>query len=109
MEGCVTAVLAVRQDKLATDIVHKATDHTLEQFLLQGNERVYKTNQDIWVDVIAAGRKEGVVKKNLTDDRIIEIIRSLNALLVMRNESPSNQRAFLKDVLIPAIVVSPKI
>lgn len=104
LEGCVTGVNGVRQDKLANDIIHKATDHTLEQFLLEGNERVYKTNQDIWLDVIAAGRKEGVVKDHLSDDRIIEIIRSINALLAMRNDSAANQRAFLKDVLLPAIL-----
>ena len=107
LEGCITGVSSVRQDKLANDIIQKATDHTLEQFLLQGNERVYKTNQDIWLDVIEKGRREGVVKEHLSDDRIIEIIRSINALLVIRDDSPANQRAFLSDVLLPAVVIAP--
>lgn len=105
LEGSVTAVTAARNDQLANEIIHKATDHTLEQFLLRGNERIYKANQDIWLTAIEAGRQEGVVKPNLSDDRIIEIIASLHALLLMRDDGPAKQREFLKDVLLPAILV----
>ena len=108
LEGCVVAVSAAQKDKLTHEIVHKATDHTLEQFLLRGNERVDKANQDIWFTAIAEGRQQGEVKPNLTDDRIIEIIKSINALLLMRDDSPAKQRAFLKDVLLPAIMVAPQ-
>ena len=106
LEGSVTAVSAAQSDKLANDIIHQATDHTMEQFLLHGNERSYKANQDIWLTAIVAGREQGVVKPNLSDDRIIEIIASVHVLLLMRDDSPAKQRAFLKDVLIPAITVA---
>ena len=106
LEGSVTAVSAALNDKLVNDIIHKTTDHTLEQFLLRGNERIYEANQDIWLAAIEAGRKEGVVKQNLSDDRIIEIIASIHALLLMREDSPARQREFLKDVLLPAILVA---
>lgn len=108
LEGCVVAVSAAQKDMLTHEIVHKATDHTLEQFLLRGNDRVDKANQDIWFTAIAEGRQQGVIKPNLTDDRIIEIIKSINALLLMRDDSPAKQRAFLKDVLLPAIMVAPQ-
>ena len=106
LEGSVTAISAAQNDKLANDIIHKATDHTMEQFLLYGNERVYEANQDIWLAAIVEGRQQGVVKPNLSDDRIIEIIKSMHVLLLMRDDSPAKQRAFLKDVLIPAITVA---
>ena len=106
LEGSVTAISAARRDKLANDIIHKATDHTLEQFLIRGNERVYKANQDIWLTAIEEARREGVIKPNLSDDRIIEIIASIHALLLMRDDPPAKQRAFLQDVLLPAIVVA---
>lgn len=106
LEGSVTAVSSARNDKLANEIIHKTTDHTLEQFLLRGNERIYKANQDIWLTAIEAGRQEGVVKENLSDDRIIEIIASMHALLLMRDDGPAKQREFLKDVLLPAILVT---
>ena len=106
LEGSVTAVSAAQNDKLANEIIHKATDHTMEQFLLHGNERVYKANQDIWLTAIVEGRQQGVVKPNLSDDRIIEIIASMHVLLLMRDDSPAKQREFLKDVLIPAISVA---
>lgn len=106
LEGSLVAVNAARNDKLAKDIIHNATDHTLEQFLLRGNDRIYKANQEIWQTTIDKGRQEGVVKSSLSDDRIIEIIASLHSLLLMRDEGPAKQREFLKDVLLPAILVS---
>lgn len=108
LEGCVIAVSAARNDKLASDIIHNSTDHTLEQFLLRGNDRIYKANQDIWLNKIHEGRKEGLVKQGLSDERVIEIIASINALLLLRDDGPARQRAFLKDVLLPAIMVAPQ-
>ena len=108
LEGSVTAVSAARADKLANAIIHKATDHTLEQFLLKGNDRIYKANQEIWQAEIEAARKKGIIKPNLPDERIIDIIASLHSLLLMRDETPAKQRQFLKDVLLPAIMVAPK-
>lgn len=107
LESVVTAVSGARSDKLVNDIIHNATDHTLEQFLIRGNERIYQANLEIWKPMIEKGREEGVIKAHLTDDRIIEIITSINALLVMRDEGPAKQRAFLKDVLLPAILIAP--
>ena len=107
LEGSVTAVTGIRNDKLANDIVHKATDHTLEQFMLRGNEQVHKANQEIWQTAIDEGRKAGVIKPNLSDERIVEIIGSMHSLLVMRDDSPTKLREFVKDVLLPAIVISP--
>jgi len=106
LEGSVTAVSAARSDKLTNDIIHKATDHNLEQFLLRGNERIYKANQDIWLTAIEEARREGAIKPHLSNDRIIEIIASIHALLLMRDDTPVKQRAFLKDVLLPAITVA---
>lgn len=106
LEGSVTAVSAARSDKLTNDIIHKATDHNLEQFLLRGNERIYKANQDIWLTAIEEARREGAIKPHLSNDRIIEIIASIHALLLMRDDPPVKQRPFLKDVLLPAITVA---
>jgi len=108
LEGSIVAVSSALNDKLTNDIVHKATDHTLEQFLIRGNERTYKSMLDIWQTAIDEGRKAGVVKPDLPDDRIIDIISSIHALLIMRDEGGAKQRAFLKQVLIPAIVVAPE-
>lgn len=105
LEGSMVAVNAARNDKLANDIIHKATDHTLEQFLLRGNDRIYKANQEIWLPAIEEAKRQGVIKPKLTNERIIEIIASLHSLLLMREESAAKQREFLKDVLLPAIMV----
>lgn len=105
LEGSVSAVRDARRDKLTNDIIRKATDHTLEQFLVRGNERVHQATLEIWLPAIEKGRKEGVVKPNLSTDRIVEIIYSLYALLLIRDESSAKERAFMKDVLIPAIIL----
>lgn len=105
LEGSIVAVSAALNDKLTNDIIHKATDHTLEQFLIRGNERTQKIMLEIWQTAIAEGREAGVVKPHLTDDRIIDIISSIHALLIMRDEGVASHRAFLKDVLLPAIMV----
>ena len=107
LEGSVTGVSASRNDKLANDIIHKATDHTLEQFLLHGNTRTHKATQEVWQSTIDRGRQEGLVKPNLSDERIMEIIISIHSLLLLQDDSPAKQRAFLKDVLLPAIMVAP--
>lgn len=106
LEGSITAVSAARDDKLANDIIHKATDHTLEQFLIRGNKQTHKASLDLWGVAIDMGRQEGVVKQNLSDERIMEIIVSIYALLIMHDEGPTKQRAFLEDVLLPAIMVA---
>lgn len=107
LEGSITAISAAQEDKLANDIILKATDHTLEQFLIRGNKRTYKAIIDLWQAPIDAGRKEGIVKPNLSDARIIEIISNILTLLIMRADKEENtQREFLKDVLLPAITVT---
>lgn len=106
VEGSVTGVSGTRNDKLANDIIRKATDHTLEQFLLRGNERTYKGSLEVWQAAIDKGREEGVIKGNLNDERIIEIIISIHSLLILRDDSPAKQRAFINDVLLPAIAVA---
>ncbi len=106
LEGSVTAVSTLLNDKLAIDIIQNATDHTLEQFMLHGNQQVHKTSADVWLKAVTKGRKAGAVKEHLSDDQVMEIIRSLLTLLVMRDDEPSKQRQFLKDVLLPAIMVS---
>lgn len=105
LEGCLTGVAAATRDQLTNDIIHKATDHTLEQFLIRGNERTYKTLLDIWQTSLDEGRVAGVVKQDLSNDRIIDIISSVNALLIMRDESAAKQRSLLEDILLPAILV----
>lgn len=104
LEGAITAVAGLRNDKLANDIVQKATDNTLEQFLIRGNERIHKATLDVWRAAIDLGRQEGTVKQRLSDERIVEIIISIFALLIMHDESPDEQRALLKDILLPAIM-----
>lgn len=104
LEGSLTVVSAATKDELTKAIIHNATDHSLEQFLIRGNERSSEAMLDIWFDAIEEGRGKGLVRRNLSNERIIDILASIQALLIMRDEGPAKRRAFLRDVLLPAIL-----
>lgn len=103
IEGSVAVIKGAYNDKLIKEIMIDETDFSLLLFLLRNNERIYETGLSIWQSAIKKGRQQGVVKNNLSDDRIIEIIANIHGILLMLNEDPAKQRAFLQDVLIPAI------
>lgn len=105
IEGAVASVVAARQDKLINNIVLKETDHRLEGFMLRGSETLRRDLYDLWSPIIAQGRKEGIVRSNLSDHRITELIMSTTSLLLMRDDFNRNdQKEFVKDLLVPAIL-----
>ena len=104
VEGSILSVETGRQDDLISQIVQKDTNRRLEQFLLRPGDAVFASMCANWFPVIEKGRQHGTVRSDLSNERIVEIIISIHALLTMRDDDdPDDQRAFLKDVLIPAI------
>ena len=107
VEGSVLSIAAGRQDKLINDVVQKESNHRIEQFLFRGNQQIKDDMHETWLPVIELGRRNGRVRSDLTDARIIEIVISIHALLLMRDDyAVDEQRQFLKDVLVPAITGS---
>lgn len=105
IEGCVISVASARKDKLINTILLRETDHRLEGFLLRGSETLRRDLFDMWSPIIEKGRKEGLVRPNLSNERITELIMSITSVLVMRDDLNRNgQREFIKDSLVPAIL-----
>lgn len=99
------AVTIGLRDKLIRNIVEHETDHRLDQFLMAGNEGILQGLGEIWFPVLDTGREEGRVRDNLSNRRIIEIIVGMHAFLLMRDDyGRKERRAFLQDVLVPAIL-----
>lgn len=104
VEGSIVSIASARADRMLSEIVQNETTHRLDQFLLRGNREILQGMSQIWVPVIEKGRAQGQVREDLSNERIVEIIMSMHALLFMRDDyGPARQRAFLEDVLVPAI------
>ena len=105
VEGSIVSVAAGRQDRLFSEIVGKDTNHRVEQFMFRGSDTVRENMLKIWSPVLEKGRKHDVVRDDLTDERIVDLIQNVHALLFIRDDYGENdQRAFLKDFLLPAVL-----
>jgi len=104
IEGPIATVALGQEDPLLEEIVLTSTNHRIELFLLRGNAQIIRHMNDTWSPVIEKGRKQQIVRAELSDERIVEIIMSMQLLLFVRDDqSPARQRAFLRDVLWPAV------
>lgn len=106
VEGSILSIAAGRRDELLNDIIQNDTNHRIEQFLISGNDQVREYLLQMWSPVIDKGREQGRVRSGLSNDRIVELIISVHAVLFMRDDYREvDQRAFLEDLLVPAITV----
>lgn len=106
VSGSIAAVATAREDTLFNEIVQRATSHRVEQFLFGFGRRdeIIRATHRIWDSAIAMGREQGAVRQDLSNERIVELIIGIQALLLMRDDyGPTEQRTFLQDVLVPAI------
>lgn len=59
---------------------------------------------ELWSGVIDTGRKQGLVRDDLSNERIVELIANIHALLLIRDDyTVADQRKFLIDFLLPAL------
>ena len=104
VEGSLIGVAAGREDVLFKEILATESSHRVEQFLFRANDQLFAGMCALWFPLIDAGREEGVVKNNLTNEQVVEIIINIHALLQMRDDyGPDKQRQFLETVLVPAV------
>ena len=105
IEGSIISIAAARRDKLFNNIVRDETNHQLEQFLLSGGGTVNTDGLQTWSPIMDKGREDGLVRECLSNVRILELIVNVQALLLLRDEyGKDEQRKFLKDLLVPAVL-----
>ena len=104
INGPIATVALGQEDPLFAEIVLNATDHRIEQFLLRGNPQIVEHMQETWFPIIEKGRKQGIVRKELSNERIVEIIMHMQLLLWTGDDlGTSEQRALMRDILWPAV------
>lgn len=104
IEGPIATVRLGLDDPLLPEIILTATNHRIEQFLLRGNPQIISHMNETWFPVIEQGRQQGIVRKELSNERIVEIIMHMQVLLWMGDDlTPAKQRSLMKDILWPAV------
>lgn len=104
VKGSIYSLRISREDRLFNEIIKRDTNHRIELFLFGPSDPIKAEIIDLWSGVIRSGREQDKVREDLTDERIIELLANVHALLLIRDDySEEEQRAFLIDFLLPAM------
>ena len=107
VEGSLYSISAARRDRLINNIVVGETDHRLDQFLLVGNAGIRRELMEIWAPLMEMGRSKRQLRDGLSNERVLELIMGVHGFLLMRDDyGRDEQRAFLEDFLVPALLIS---
>lgn len=106
IEGSLLSVAVARKDKLLNGIVTEEIGLRIDQLLMQANSSFHKDMVEIWSPVINKGRENGLVRPDLSNERIVELLTDIHAFLTLKdNYGEAEQRAFLVDFLVPAVLL----
>lgn len=104
IEGAIISVEVALEDELVNEIIQKDTNYRIEQFLVRGNDTILVQMFDYWGPIFERGKSEGLIRKNLSNKRIMDLFLSCQATLLMRDDfSKKDRRQFLRDMLWAAI------
>lgn len=104
IEGSIDCIRIGQKEKLYQAVVRSETNFQVEHFLVQGNDQVRAAMVGIWFPVFELGRAEGLLRSDLSNERLAEIIQNVHSLAQMREDKTIDaQRAFLEDLLWAAI------
>lgn len=99
-QGILVSVDVASKDSLFNAIMQKDSEYQIEQLLVRGNDAVLEYMIEFWGPYIDQGRKEGLIRASLSDERIFELIMSFQSVLLMRDDSNQKVRQeFLSDLL----------
>lgn len=104
VEGSIYAVRVSREDTLFNEIIKRDTNHRVEMFLFGPSDQLKTDIVELWSVPILAGREKNAVRTDLSDERIVDLLSNLHALLLIRDDyDEAQQREFLTDFLLPAL------
>jgi hypothetical protein len=108
VEGSIVSVRFGLEDELFNSIVSHSLDGGMELFLLKSGSRVHHRMVSMWGPWLQKGRQSGTVPSHLTDDQIVEWIRYIhNVLMLRRDQGEDVHRELLRNFLVPSIVRQP--
>jgi len=104
IDGSIMSVNIGLKDKLFNDIVRSETHYRVEQFLMLGDSKIRADMLRIWTPIIERGREEQLIRADLSNEQVTEILQNVHSLLLIRDDDDENsQRTFLKNLLWAAI------
>ena len=105
IDGSVYSVEAGESDTLFIDVVTHEHARSIERFLVS-DPRLRSAIVEVWPPLISAGRAAGRVRSDLTDERIVELIMSVQSIAQVRDGlDRSGRRELFRDLLVPAILI----
>lgn len=108
IEGSLYSVEAGESDDLVAEIVRHEHAGTPERFLLRVNDSIAARVLESWSVVLGRGRAQGRVRTGLSDTRVVELIMTVHAVALLRDDLGRNgRRAIFRDLLVAAVLHPP--
>ncbi|MEM9610230.1 MAG: helix-turn-helix domain-containing protein [Actinomycetota bacterium] len=105
VEGSLRSIELGEADDLFSEIVTHEHDTSVERFLLRVTDGVRGRVARAWAPLIERCRAEGRLREGLSDDRVVDLVMTVQTVVLMRdNLGRDGRRALLRDLLVPAIL-----
>lgn len=105
VEGSLFAIERSEADELMSEIVRHEHSGSPERFLLQVNESIAAGMVEDWSPLLDAGRAEGRVRTDLTNERAVDLVMTVHAVALLRDDLGSDgRRALFRDLLVGALL-----
>lgn len=104
VEGSIVSLAVGRSDAVLDEIQQQA-DHSVDQYMFRGSPKVQQLMLGIWGPVLDHARAQGRLRDNIGNERAVEWIRNVHAMLTMRVDySEAEKAGLLRDFLVPSLV-----
>ena len=105
VEGSLFSVEAGESDDLVSEIVRHEHAGTPERFLLRVNETIAASVLESWSTVLERGRSEGRVRTDLSDQRVVELVMTVQTVALLRDDlGRDGRRQLFRDLLVGALL-----
>ena len=92
-------------DPLLEEIFAHNDDHAFEQFVFQGSPEIKSQMLEIWSPFIDRARDLGHLRPGISNERAVEWIRNIHAVVTLRNDyTVEHQRELFLDFLVPSLI-----
>ena len=106
--GATESLFLARQDNIFMAVMAALGDQGLERYLLDPAGPVFAYTKEAWADAVAKARAAGELRKEVSDDELATLICGSNCFFLLRNDfSRTEQIAFLRKFLLPAVLTQP--
>ncbi|BAN00864.1 TetR/AcrR family transcriptional regulator [Ilumatobacter coccineus] len=105
VEGSLFSVEAAEADELMSEIVAHEHAGTPGRFLLRTNEATTARMVESWGPLIERARDAGRVRDGLSNERAVELIITVHAVALLRDDlGQTGRRALFRDLLVAAVL-----